>query len=310
METLERLARRIESAQDLQEVVRTMKTLSAVGLRQSLAASHAIRAYEEVVDLGFRAVLGGAGRTNTPGVDETPRDAPRVLIVLGADHGLCGRFDETIADKATAEAATPPRETLVAASGLRVAERLTAAGLAPTETRTAPGSVSGLSDAADALLVLMDRWRRDRGVADVILAHNVETGDAPARPAVLRLLPISRAWLADRALAPWPGRGLPMRAGARDAVLSRLLRQHLFVRVYRALAESLASENATRLAVMQGAQRNIVDHVAEMQAGYRARRQEAITTELIEVSTGYAALADGPDGDVFGDDGWTAETRP
>jgi F-type H+-transporting ATPase subunit gamma len=289
LETLERLARRIEAVEDLQSVVRTMKTLSAVGVRRFLAASRAVRSYDAVVDLGLRAALHGAA-LEWPDRGGAPPEGPRMLFALGADHGLCGRFDEDVAARAAAEAAAPPRATLVAAVGLRAADRLRAAGLPPETVRPAPGSVAGLSEAAGALLVTLDGWRRAHGAEEALLIHNVETGDAPARVAALRLLPVSRAWLEERAAAEWPGRGLPMRADARDAILSRLIRQHLFVRVYRALAESLASEHAARLAVMQGAERNIADHLADMGARFRARRQEAITTELLEVSAGYDAL--------------------
>ncbi len=67
--------------------------------------------------------------------------------------------------------------------------------------------------------------------------------------------------LGDR---PWPSRVLPTFTMARPRLVYALLGQYLFVSLYRALAESLASENAARLAAMQAAEKNIEDRLKEL----------------------------------------------
>jgi F-type H+-transporting ATPase subunit gamma len=69
-----------------------------------------------------------------------------------------------------------------------------------------------------------------------------------------------------------------------------LLRQHLYTALFRAVAESLASENAGRLASMQAAEKNIQDRLAELGARYHRRRQETVTSELIEIVAGFETL--------------------
>jgi F-type H+-transporting ATPase subunit gamma len=59
--------------------------------------------------------------------------------------------------------------------------------------------------------------------------------------------------------------------------------------VYRAAAESLASEHASRLASMQAAERSIEEHLEAQKAEFRRRRQETITEELIDIVTGFEA---------------------
>ena len=76
----------------------------------------------------------------------------------------------------------------------------------------------------------------------------------------------------------------------REALFSALLRQHLFVTIYRALARSLASEHAMRLASMQSAETNIRDHLEEMNGTYRRMRQDSITLELLDATAGYEAM--------------------
>jgi F-type H+-transporting ATPase subunit gamma len=75
-----------------------------------------------------------------------------------------------------------------------------------------------------------------------------------------------------------------------DALFSSLIREYLFISLFRAFAESLASENASRLASMQGAERNIEEMLHELNADFQKQRQMAITEELLDIVSGFEAL--------------------
>ena len=83
-----------------------------------------------------------------------------------------------------------------------------------------------------------------------------------------------------------------------EALFAALVRQHLFMGLFHTGAESAASEHATRLAAMQAAERNIEDHLTEMNTAFRRLRQASITEELLDVVAGFEALstADGEPG--------------
>ena len=72
--------------------------------------------------------------------------------------------------------------------------------------------------------------------------------------------------------------------------LQALIREHLFVSLFRASAESLASENASRLAAMQRADRNIGELLQALQASFHQLRQASIDEELFDVIAGFDAL--------------------
>lgn len=63
-----------------------------------------------------------------------------------------------------------------------------------------------------------------------------------------------------------------------------------FLSLYRAAVESLASENAARLASMQAAEKNIEERLGDLQANYRQQRQNSITEELLDIVSGFEAL--------------------
>jgi F-type H+-transporting ATPase subunit gamma len=73
-------------------------------------------------------------------------------------------------------------------------------------------------------------------------------------------------------------------------MLSSLIREHLFVGLFRACADSMASENASRLASMEGAEKNINEMLDDLDARYRRQRQTAITGELLDLVAGFDAL--------------------
>jgi F-type H+-transporting ATPase subunit gamma len=77
----------------------------------------------------------------------------------------------------------------------------------------------------------------------------------------------------------------------RSQLLAALIRQYLFVQLYRACAESLASENTSRLLTMQTAEKNIDERIDELNISYHSRRQEAITGELLDVISGFEVLS-------------------
>jgi F-type H+-transporting ATPase subunit gamma len=104
------------------------------------------------------------------------------------------------------------------------------------------------------------------------------------------LLPIDSAHLRALAAAPWRPRALPALSTDWETLFSAVVREHLFVSLHRALAESLASEHAARLAAMHAAERNIDDRLAVLRGELNQHRQNSITTELLNIVSGYEVL--------------------
>ena len=83
--------------------------------------------------------------------------------------------------------------------------------------------------------------------------------------------------------------------GPRSSTLRALLREYLFVSIFRACAESLASENASRLAAMERADRNIDRMRVSLSDRFHRLRQGTIDEELADVISGFQALTGGAD---------------
>lgn len=288
MDTLETLGKRIATTEDLQSIVSTMKSLAAVSIRQYEQAVAALRDYARTIELGLEVVLGHERPAMAKA--EAAAAPPTLAIVFGSDHGLCGRFNHEIVrfTQAELEAAPGGRHYLVA--GARPAAILEASGETVEETWLLPGAVGGLRQTAHRILGAIDAHRARESGVRVRLFYNRRRSGSTATPASLQLLPLDQAWLAGLADRRWQGPSLPTFTMPAQDLLAALVRQHLFIGLFRAGAESAASEHATRLAAMQAAERNIEERLEEMNADYRRKRQDSITEELLDLVAGFEAL--------------------
>ena len=79
--------------------------------------------------------------------------------------------------------------------------------------------------------------------------------------------------------------------GRGTTTLRALIREYLFISLFRACAESLASENASRLAAMQRAEKNIDELLEDLNRTFHRLRQSGIDEELFDVVSGFEALS-------------------
>ena len=128
-------------------------------------------------------------------------------------------------------------------------------------------------------------------VVELHLFYNRPTSGAVYEPIDQRLLPLDETWRRRLAQLPWPTKNLPEVMGGDIETLRALIREYLFVSLFRACAESLASENASRLAAMQRADKNIDELLEDLNGTFHRLRQSGIDEELFDIVSGFEALS-------------------
>ncbi|MFP4349093.1 MAG: F0F1 ATP synthase subunit gamma [Desulfococcaceae bacterium] len=291
MQTTQGLKRKIDSTEDLQSVVKTMKSLAAVNIRQYERATQALQDYYRTVEMGLQVVLNERSGTRL-----TLKSAPKGRIgavVFGSDQGMAGSLNEQIVNHALDTLEKEPdqeEEPVILAVGERAFGQLDDAGRPVSDTFTVPGSVSGITPYVQEIVMRIETWQADYQINRVFLFHSRPTSQATFRPFTVRLLPLDRTWLERLGEREWDSRTLPTFTMDPDALFSALVREYLFVSIFRAFVESLASENASRLASMQGAEKNIGERLAELNNQYNQQRQMSITEELLDIVAGFEAM--------------------
>lgn len=290
------LRRQMGSARDLKSVVRTMKASAAAAIGQYENSVAALGDYARTVDQGLSVCLRSLDPNSlhaNPPVNTTKTTAVHA-IVFGSDQGLVGRFNEAVVEHATAHLGRLPAKAEVWAVGERVQARLLDAGLSPAGSFQVPGSVELITRLVGQILLKVQPPGHElerNGPGDTLLLFYNRPIGVSYEPVNQRLLPLDEHWRRGLAAQPWPTAQLPEVLGTSAQALRAFLREHLFVSLFRASAESLASENASRLAAMQRADRNIGELLTDLGARFHRNRQSGIDEELFDVVAGFDAMA-------------------
>jgi F-type H+-transporting ATPase subunit gamma len=291
METIDSLRRKLAVTGELQEVVKTMKTLAAVSIRQYEKAVESLGDYRRTVEMGIQIVMR---RNREEGARPEPVSGGRLgAVIFGSELGMCGQFNDLLVEYALdrcRELQGGKENRAIMAVGARAVARLEEAGEKVEAYFDVPGSLSGITPRVQEILLKIEEWQCPGGVERIVLFHHKPVSGGIYHPQAVPLLPVDLEWLEALGRQPWPTRVLPTYTMARPRLIYALLGQHLFVTLYQALAESLASENAARLAAMQAAENNIEERLRELRLRYNQLRQSTITEELLDIVAGFEAL--------------------
>ena len=286
----EGLRRKIASAGDLQGVVRTMKTLAASNIAQYERSGRALADYYRTVELGLVACFrdsGIAAVSATAVIQRPPTVGAGTVeaVVLGSDQGMVGQFNDVVVEAVIRHLADAAGRHRIWAIGERVAARLADAGLTPVRLFPVPHSVAGIGPRMAQILVAINPSPETGG--GLLLFYNRPVAGAAYAAVTQRVLPLDENWYRKLAGTPWPTHNLPEVLGHGTSTTQALIREFLLISLFRACAESLASENASRLAAMERADRNIDELLTSLKGTFHRLRQSDIDEELFDVIAGF-----------------------
>ncbi|MFO7760173.1 MAG: F0F1 ATP synthase subunit gamma [Thermodesulfobacteriota bacterium] len=291
MPNLHQLEKKIDTATGLQSIVKTMKSMAAVNIHQYEQAASSLDSYLETIETGLSAVIG---ETEFLWKQGRPQGRERLLVVFGSDQGLCGRFNKKLVEFLQYEKKEilPRNEISLLVTGARIKNRLESEGYNIIQGFWSPGSVEGINRHILKIVLEISSWRERQAEnrIDLLFNYHNQSGST-AEPLHLPLFPLGPRKLRELTERPWPSRCLPWFAEKADNLASYLIRQFLFVAIFRAQAQSLASEQASRLQSLQQAEKNIREHLEELQSDYRQLRQSVITGELLDLVSGFKSAA-------------------
>jgi F-type H+-transporting ATPase subunit gamma len=266
-----------------------MKAVAASNIGQYEKSVLALADYYHTVELGLGACFRENG--SVPLVEERKRETTADSIgavVFGSDQGLVGQFNDVVADLAVKTLSALSNKPVVWAVGERVHSRLSDAGLLMSGLFTVPNAVNSIAPLVGQILL---EHEKHHGKNEVLyLFYNSLTSGSVYIPVSQRLLPLDEEWRRKLAELPWPTKSLPEVMGSGNVTMRALISGYLFVSLFRACAESLASENTSRLAAMQRADKNIDELLVDLNSKFHRLRQSGIDEELFDVISGFEAL--------------------
>jgi F-type H+-transporting ATPase subunit gamma len=291
-DTLESLSIKKEGAVELESVARTMKATVASNIGQFQMAVTALRDHYRTIAFGISACFKQKNQTISSAEKNTGKNKYVQAVVFGSEQYLNGRFNDTLLDFVKDTLQDLSAKIEVWAVGEHISLRLSDFGFKTTKLFAVPNSVYAITGLISRILLESEQSQEKGRLDELYIFYNSPVADAGYVPAFQRLLPLDAKWQNDISEPVRPTKNLPQVAGNKEVTLPLLIREYLFVSIYRACAESLASENASRLAAMQGAAKNIDELPDDLNQTHNRVRQNAVDQELFDIISGFEALKD------------------
>jgi F-type H+-transporting ATPase subunit gamma len=296
MDTVESIRNKTAGAKDLKSVVSAMKAMASSNIVQYQTAVNSLGDYYHTVALGIIAYFKAekieaiSDQKEIKNNNKSNKDKLIYAIVFGSDQGLVGQFNDSMADFVSTSLNALPGKKEVWAIGERVQLLLADAGLNTTTIYHVPNAVDEITPLVQQILSKSEESQEKQSISEFYIFHNQPKSGSGYQHVMQRFLPLDEKWKDSLQELQWPTKLPPQIAGAARPTLLALISGYLFTSLFKACAESLASENASRLEAMQRAEKNIGDLLDDLTKEYHRLRQSSIDEELFDVVAGFEAL--------------------
>jgi F-type H+-transporting ATPase subunit gamma len=291
MPSLLDMRRRIKSVKNTQQITKAMKMVAAAKLKRAQDRVTAARPYAQKMS----EVLGGlsarvADDFSHPLLDARG-DEKYLVVLVSADKGLCGAFNANIMKTAQAFMAENPGKTIemmpVGRKGRDFFRRREVPFANEYVGLTGKGRIEH-SEAVEIAQNVIKTFTEDESIDKVFLVYSEFKSVLSQKPVVQQLLPIPRE--TEDAAATAGAQAEYIYEQPASEIFGKLLPKQVETQIYRAILESIASEQGARMTAMDSASKNAGDLIGTLTLNMHRIRQAAITKEIIEVVSGAAAL--------------------
>ena len=282
MPSLRDLRRRIRGVQNMRKITKAMELVAAARMRRAQERVLAARPYSDEIASIMTELMRRSPQYQHPYLQV--RDVEKRLIILvTGDRGLCGALNSNnirLAVREAAQSSVPVSYVTIGRRGRDVIKRLHRDLIAD---QSMLGDRPTMGDVLPAARVAMEQYEAGEvQQIDIVFARFLSVGRQQAT--LQRVIPVvppedARAVSADFEYEPDP-----------KDVLDALLPRYVEAQVYRAVLENGASEQAARMVAMRNASDNASEFIDDLTLTANKVRQASITTELMEIVGGAAAL--------------------
>ena len=291
MPSLKDIRSRIDSTKNTQQITRAMKMVSAAKLRRAQQNIVNLRPYANTI-LSVISDVAATGKVSHPLLTRNENPQKLLLVVITSDRGLAGGFNTNVnkfADRFYKENVGKYATVDMLYIGRKASDYFRRRGYKAVDSIINMAKDINYSYAAHLANRLMDDF--NKGDYDEIrVVYNQFKSAISQEVTSETLLPIDAA--KSSSLAKGEG-GFPadmIFEPAPEKIIDQLIAKHFIVQVYRCMSESVAAEHGARMTAMENATKNAGEMINILTLNYNKLRQAAITTELIEITSGAEAL--------------------
>lgn len=273
---------KIKSVGSIKKITKTMEMVSAAKMKKAIDNAHTLRPFHEEAQHVLEDIsLDSKCRHELllhNGVEG------EVVIIVASNKGLCGSYNINVYRKLLEGYSEEERKKLkIIAFGKyseKIAKKLHVQVLASFNHPVLS------SDDAHATAMMIINWYKEKTIGTVRILYTHFTSATTFTPSLLQLIPFSSEGQPDT-------RGEPryIYEPDQETVLSAIIPMMLHNIIYGAVLESYASEHSARMFAMKSATDNASEFQDELKLYYNRARQERVTQEIAEITSGAMALS-------------------
>lgn len=273
---------KIKSVGNIKKITKTMEMVSAAKMKKAIDNAHTLRPFHEEakhvledisLDYKFRHDLllhnGVVGE---------------VVIIVASNKGLCGSYNINVYRKLLEGYNEEERKTLKIIAFGKYAEKI--AKKLHIETLASFNHPVLSSDDAHATTTMVINWYKEKKIGTVRILYTHFTSATTFTPTLLQLIPFSAEGKPNT-----HGESRYIYEPDQETVLSNIIPMILHNIIYGAVLESYASEHSARMFAMKSATDNASEFQDELKLFYNRARQERVTQEIAEITSGAMALS-------------------
>jgi F-type H+-transporting ATPase subunit gamma len=290
------IRRRIKSVKNTQQITKAMKMVSAAKLKRATDRVTAARPYAAKMQEVLTELASKAGEEFHHPLMDKRGDEKYLVVFITADKGLCGAFNTNLIKASQAFLReNEGKQIEMIPVGRKGRDFYRRRGI-PFVDEYVGLTGKGRVDYAEALQIarqVIKLYTEDETIDKVFLIFNEFRGVLQQRVVVDQILPVSRVAAEEVNTEAETSKGADMteyiyEQPAED-IFGRLLPRLVETQIYRALLESVASEQGARMTAMDSASKNAGELISTLTLNMNRIRQAKITNEIIEVVSGAQA---------------------
>jgi F-type H+-transporting ATPase subunit gamma len=294
MANLKEIKRKIGSVKNTQKTTNAMKLVSSAKLKRTEELAKRSRVYAEKLTGLLNEIAQKMQQSNADGIDNIYfKDAqnPKMvdIVFITADKGLCGGFNsQTIkrVNKMVAEYKAQNVKVRLRAVGRKGIDYFKFNNFELNNEIVGLSAAPDFKQAAEFISEVAESYVN--GETDkIVLIHNGYVNMITQEIREDQVLPVDSSKLVLDAVSTSE---LEVEPDDDDTLLDALVKRYIEYTMYYSLIDSLAAEHSARMQAMDAATSNAKEMVKELTVKYNKARQEAITTELIEIISGMESM--------------------
>lgn len=274
---------KIKSVGNIKKITKTMEMVSAAKMKKAIDNAMLLRPFhEEAQNVLHDISLDSLSRHHLLTSNHVEGD---VVILIASNKGLCGSYNVNVYRKLLEEYPEDKRKHLKVIAFGKYAEKV--AKKLHLETLASFNHAVLTGDDAHATATLIVDWYREKKIGTVKILYTHFTSGSSFTPTALQLLPFS----SEGEPRSYHGEPRYEYEPSKNAVLTSIIPMMIHNIIYGAILESYASEHSARMFAMKSATDNAKELQDDLKLYYNRARQDAVTQEIAEITSGAMALS-------------------